>query len=352
MSLIRSIAVLSLAAFAWSAHAQQACEPSGDVDYVCGVTNPEDLVLVPGTGWILSSGMADGAGFYLVDGKAGTAKALSFSAQHDAATFASCATPPAPQTLNTHGLSLRASGPGRAKLYVVGHGAREAIEVFDVDATGAQPTLTWRGCVTMPEGLAANSVASFADGSIVATVLFLPGKTFADAVVDRKPTGAVFEWSPGDAGFTLVQGTELPANNGIEVSADGREVYVVSSGLQTVVAFSHSNPARQLRTTRPLPFTPDNVHMGADGRLYSAGMANDVPECGGPPGPQHDIPKLAACPRPTIAVAIDPATMRDTVVATTSADAKFSNATMVLVAEGQAWIGTFSGDKIARAPLR
>jgi sugar lactone lactonase YvrE len=179
----------------------------------------------------------------------------------------------------------------------------------------------------------------------------MAGKTFADSVA-RRPTGAVFEWSPGDSGFKLVEGTQLPANNGIDVSADGREIYVASSGFQTIVAFSHSNPARQLRTTRPLPFTPDNVHLAPDGRLLTAGMANDVPECGGPPGPQHDLAKLAACPRPTIAVAIDPTTMRDTVIATTSADAKFSNATMVLTAAGQAWIGTFSGNKIARAPLR
>jgi hypothetical protein len=348
--MISSVALV-VAGFASTGEAQQACEPSGDVGYVCGVRNPEDLVLVPGTSWIVSSGMADGAGFYLVDAKAGTATVLPFAAEHDP-IFASCATPPSPQQLNTHGLSLRANGPGRAKLYVVGHGAREAIEVFDVDSTGARPTLTWRGCVPMPEGLAANSVASFADGGIVATVLFMPGTTFADAVVDRKPTGAVYEWSPGAAGFKLIEGTQLPANNGIEVSADGREIYVASSGLQTIVAFSHSNPARQLRTTRPLPFTPDNVHMGPDGRLLTAGMANDVPECGGPPGPQHDIAKLAACPRPTIAMAIDPATMRDTVIATTSADAKFSNATMVLTLDGQAWIGSFSGDKIARAPLR
>lgn len=353
MTYMRVVASVLVVGCCLSAHAQppQACEPSGDVSYVCGVKNPEDLVLVPGTAWIVSSGMADGAGFYLVDSKAGTAAVLPFTAQHDA-SFAGCATPPAPQSLNTHGLSIRANGPGRAKLYVVGHGAREAIEVFDIDATGARPTLTWRGCVPMPEGLAANSVASFADGGIVATVLFMPGTTFADAVVDRKPTGAVFEWSPGETAFTLVEGTQLPANNGIETSADGREIYVASSGLQTIVAFSHTNPARQLRTSRPLPFTPDNVHLGPDGRLLTAGMANDVPECGGPPGPQHDIEKLAACPRPTIAVAIDPETMRDTVIATTKADAKFSNATMVLTAAGQAWIGTFSGDKIARTPLR
>jgi hypothetical protein len=340
-----------LSAFAMAAQAQPSCAPTGDVRYVCGPKNPEDLVLVPGTEWIVSSGMADGAGFYLIDSRAGTFGTLAFTAAHDP-QFASCPTPPTAQTLNTHGLSIRAAGQGRARLSVVGHGAREAIEIFDVDATGARPTLTWRGCVPMPDGLAANSVASFADGSLVATVLFMPGTTFADAIVDRKPTGAVFEWSPGKPGFELVRGAELPANNGIEVSADGREIYVASSGLQTIVAFSHSNPARQLRTTRPLGFTPDNVHLAPDGRLVTAGMANDVPECGGPPGPAHDIAKLSQCPRPTIAVAIDPATMRDTVIATTTATSAFSNATMVLPVGTEAWLGSFSGDKIARAPLR
>jgi len=92
--------------------------------------------------------------------------------------------------------------------------------------------------------------------------------------------------------------------------------------------------------------------MGPDGRLYTAGMANDVPECGGPPGPEHDIAKLSVCPRGTIAVAIDPATMQDTVVVQTAANASFSNATMVLPIGREAWIGTFSGDRIARAPLR
>ena len=94
------------------------------------------------------------------------------------------------------------------------------------------------------------------------------------------------------------------------------------------------------------------MHLAPDGSLVTAGMANDVPECGGKPGPAHDIAKLSQCPRPTIAVAIDPATMRDTVIATTTANAAFSNATMVLPVGAEAWFGSFSGDKIARAPLR
>jgi hypothetical protein len=118
------------------------------------------------------------------------------------------------------------------------------------------------------------------------------------------------------------------------------------------VAFSNSNPATQLRTTRPLPFTPDNVHMGPDGRLLTAGMANDVAECGGPPGPQHDLEKLSTCPRPSIGLSIDPATMSYTVIAETPVNPRFSNATMVLTVDDRFWIGTFSGDRIAYGPVK
>jgi len=247
-------------------------------------------------------------------------------------------------------VSLRAGASGHSTLYAVAHGARESIEVFDVDASGERPAIAWIGCVPMPEGLAANSVASFADGSIVATVLLMPGKTFADSVAKR-PTGAVYEWSPGKHGFELIKGSELPSNNGIEVSADGREIFVVSSGFQTIVALAHANPTKQLRTTRPLPFTPDNVHRAEDGRLLTAGMKNDEPQCGGAPGPQHDLAKLSTCPRGTIGMAIDPSTMKDTVLVETTANPSFSNATMVLTFDGQIWIGTFSGDRVAHEAL-
>ena len=49
---------------------------------------------------------------------------------------------------------------------------------------------------------------------------------------------------------------------------------------------------------------------------------------------------------------IDPKTMKDTVVVQTQTNKAFSNATMVLVQDGQFWLGTFSGDRIAHGPLR
>ena len=350
MTTLRWLPALVLLCLPGAAGAQRACEPAGGLQFVCGPTNAEDLVLVPGTRWILASGMANGASFALIDSRSGAWRPLGFQAKPDA-TLANCSSPPVPAKFNTHGLSIRDLGNGISRLNVVGHGSREAIEVFDVTVGADGPVLTWKGCIPMPDGLAANSVAAFADGSIVATVLLLPGKSFLDSV-EKRPTGAVFEWTPASRGFVQVAGTELPGNNGIEVAPDGSEFYVVSSGLQTIVAFSHSNPARQLRSTRPLPFTPDNVHRGADGRLLTAGMANDVPECGGAPGPKHDLARLSTCPRGTIAAAIDARTFQHNVIVQTPAVPVFSNATMVLTVGQQFWLGTFSGDRIARGALR
>ena len=85
-----------------------------------------------------------------------------------------------------------------------------------------------------------------ADGSLLATVPLLEGIDNRHGL-GGEPTGGVYAWSPGDSGFVPVQGTEMPCANGIEVSADGTEFYIASSGLFNVTAFSNSNPARVLR---------------------------------------------------------------------------------------------------------
>jgi hypothetical protein len=60
-----------------SIHAQApACAPSGGLNFICGVQNPEDLVVVPNTRWIIASGMAPGSGLHAVDTQAKTARNL------------------------------------------------------------------------------------------------------------------------------------------------------------------------------------------------------------------------------------------------------------------------------------
>jgi len=351
-----SLALLLLLTCAGADAADDECQASGGFGFICGPQNAEDLVLVPGTKWIIASGMAPGTAVLLIDSQQKTWTELypadTPRAQQNMETYGACPGSPDPNNFITHGLNLRPGEDGHSKLYVVGHGGREAIEVFDVDASGTRPEFIWTGCVMLPEGMAANSVASFSDGSLLATVPLHPGKTIGDAFTGET-TGAVYEWSPGDSGFELVQGTELPYANGIEVSENEQEFYVVSSVLFTVSAYSHSNPAHQLRSTPPMAFVPDNLHMGSNGRLITAGMVVDDPRCGSIGYPnEFDLEKFAACPRPFIARAINTQSMEGEDLLRVPANDHFSNATMALQVGNDIWIGIFSGDRIGYRSLK
>lgn len=350
-SVLAIIAALAALTFSTVLRAADGCEGSGDYSYLCGPVNAEDLVLIPGTKWIIASGFRGDASLYLIDSerKSWTEfyPADAPRARQDMATYGACPGSPDPDAFVAHGLNIRPGADGRSTLYVVGHGEREAIEVFEVDASGGEPLLTWTGCVMTPDGMEANSVASFADGSLVATIPLYPGVQINEIFGDE-PSGAVYRWSPGDAGFTKVQGTEMPYANGIEVSEDGREFYVASSGLRQVLAFSNSNPARLLRTSDEFSFVPDNLHSDSEGNLITAGLEISDPVCGDVPLSQEfDLEKFASCPRPFTVLSIDPESLEGTVIASSPAHEHFSNITMALETGSELWVGTFAGDRIA-----
>jgi hypothetical protein len=351
-----SLALLLLLSCQIAEAADDECDVLGEYAFVCGPQNAEDLVLVPDTKWIISSGLAADAAIYLVNSQQKSWIELypadAPRAQQDMGIYGACPGSPDPNNFITHGLTLRPGADGHSTLYVVGHGGREAIEVFDVNADGEMPVLTWTGCVMTPDGMEANSVASLDDGSLLVTIPLHTGIPISDALAG-KLTGGVYQWSPGDSGFTMVQGTELPYANGIEVSADGQEFYVVSSGLFTVTAYSNSNPARLLRSTKPLEFLPDNLHMGSDGDLITAGLNANDPVCGDVQrSTEFDLGEFASCPRPFTVLAIDPQSMQGKVLASGPANERFSNITMALPVGDELWIGTFAGDRIGYRSLK
>ncbi len=352
--LVILIVVLS-AQNAWGAEANtsDSCTASGGLVFVCGPANAEDLVLVPDTHWVLSSGMLPGGGIYLVDTQRKTWSqkfdGRPNAVEHDVTTYGQCPGPPVLETFNSHGMHIRAGADKHSTLYVVGHGGREAIEVFDVDASLVEPKLTWVGCVPMPNNYEANSVVSLNDGSLLATVLMHPGQTYSE-VFSGKITGAVYKWKKGSEGFEKIPGTELPGNNGIEISNDESEIYVVSTGLGSISAFSHTNPAKLLRATKTFDYGPDNIHMTADGQLITAGPSQVDHACGELDLANFDLGAFASCPKASVVGIVDPRTMKETKRFTRPANDSFSNATMALQVGDDVWVGTFHGNRIGIMP--
>lgn len=338
-----------------NADAADQCADFGEYSYICGPIGAEDLVLVPDTKWVIASGFGGGASLYLLDSEQKTWSSLypenEPRARQNMKSYGSCSGPPNADSFVAHGLNIRAGADGHSTLYVVGHGEREAIEVFDVETGGDEPVLTWSGCVMMPDGMEANSVTSLADGSLLATIPLHTGIQINEAFAG-KPTGAVYAWAPGDASFRKIDGTEMPYANGIEVSDDGKEFYIASSGLVKILAFSNTRPGRLLRTSKVLSFIPDNLHMGKDGNLVTAGMALVDPECGDVAmSLAFDLGEIASCPRPFTVLAVDPQSMQESVLASSPAQPNFSNVTMALEVGTELWIGTFAGDRIAYRSL-
>ncbi|MDE2220937.1 MAG: hypothetical protein KGL25_10660 [Gammaproteobacteria bacterium] len=337
--------------------APAACMPEGKAGlrYVCGAEHPEDLAHIPGTRWLITSGFSDGAGLKLIDTAADTLHRWYTGApeqvHYDSQAWPDCPGPPDVARFNAHGIHLHDPQDGRRSLYVVNHGGRESIEIFSVETHGiADPGLVWKGCIVLPPGMAANSVSVFRDGTILATVLTLPGSTIADFVRGQN-TGVVLQWRPGDSGFKSLPGTELPGNNGIEVSADDQEFYVVAFGLHAVYVYSRCNPRHPLRSAVAPGFMPDNIHWD-DGQLLLAGMQLDEPACGGLRKVIDGKADEMRCHRGYAVAALDPAAMQFKVLAKSGPDPDFNGVSAAAIVNNELWLGSWQQpDRVAHRPL-
>ncbi len=255
------LAVVCLVGSASPIEAQ--CDPDGDVEFVCGPVSPEDLAPVPRSPWIMVSGMEDDGYLYATNVQDFTSNVLfptrMAQPRHDRATYGSC---PGPVTgvFRPHGLSLRPGDNTTHTLYVVRHGEREAIEVFEVDVGAASPTLVWVGCVVAPQGVSMNSVAALPGGGFVVTNF-------------QMAAGELWEWEPGE-GWELVPGSEMAGPNGIVASDDGRWLYIGGWATQSLIRLSRGQTPPQVNSV-DVGHHVDNVRWAPDGSLLAAGHVGE-----------------------------------------------------------------------------
>lgn len=318
------------------------CRDEQGLTYLCGFAVPEDVVNVGSTGLVLVSGHRAPGHMYLIDPAAGTRSELihsaSFSLAHDTEAFPACPGPLNLEAFDVHGISLAETSPGRFDLYTTSHGEREAIEVYDLDLRGTAPMLTWTGCVMLQQDGYFNAVARLADGGFVATRMRDAGVSNAD-IEPGAITGRVFEWHPGGR-LRALAGTELSLPNGIEVSADGRYLFVAASGTRELVRFDRRETPAAKRTVS-LPMRPDNVHWDGNGRLLSAGRNPvDRGACGG-----------TDCSAGWTVVEVNPDTLAFSRLGGADGSAAMQRVSAAIRVGDEIWVGS-NEDRIAHFSLR
>ena len=340
MRVLTLLGLLAVAVPQTTAPAKSAgCDPLGNVQFICGLVGPEDLVPVPGSDWVIASGDAAPGAITLIDVRRKTTTPLYPAAnlpqRLDTKTYDSCPGPIDPaekDKFRAHGLALRPGRNARHTLYVVHHGNRESIEVFEFDARAKTPALTWVGCAVAPEPIGLNSVVALPEGGFASTN-FLPrnaagGIASIHAGVNN---GELWEWHTG-AGWKIVPGSATSGANGIEISKDGKWFFMGGWGNQTFIRFSRGQTPVK-RDEVPVGFRLDNLRWAPDGSLLAAGQ--EVPAQG------------IATSRVS---KIDPNTLNVREVVRYPYNDVFSLSTGAIQVGKEIWVGSVRGDKIARFP--
>ena len=260
------------------------CDPVGNIRFICDQSGPEDLAIVPGSKWVLSSGMTANGAIRLVNVRDRTSTILfpSASAKErlDKKTYESCPGPIDPaekDKFRAHGLYLRPGKNSLHTLYLVHHGNRESIEVFELDARPKSPVLTWIGCAVAPDPIGLNSVVGLPDGGFI-TTNFSPRNQDAagrDRMMQGENNGELWEWHTS-SGWKKVPGSETAGPNGLEISNDGKWLYIGGWGSQSVIRLSRGQTPVKKGTVQ-VGFRVDNVRWAPDNTLLAAGQGGTAP---------------------------------------------------------------------------
>lgn len=270
---------------------EQGCSPQGALSFICGTIASEDVVQVPGTHYLVVSGLGLGqpGKLYLVDTQKRQARLMAVNSAEEATV--QCKKPGAQHEFSFAGLHVRKGKGGALKLYAA-NGAAGSIEVFTLDLRNAY--LGWQECVPLPANVKPNSTVALADGAILATRFVDQTDPNAWGKMARgEPSGAVYEHSGST--FRPLPGLDaISGPNGIELSADEKTLYVSAWATRELLVFTRSNG--HIRKI-PLDFLPDNIKRQKDGSLIVAGQRTSI----------EAIAKCSRdCPQPWVIARVDP----------------------------------------------
>lgn len=323
------------------------CGIHGEIEVLCGSRQPEDLERAPDGRFLIATeylnqgrGGASGGIPVLFDLATKTFSRMLVTVQPDKSWGDSACPGSAGNALVSHGSSLAKRRDGKWALYVVNHGARQSIEMFELIPAAGSWALVWRGCELAKHDY--NDVAILPDGGFVGTYPTGLSIENGGAALAGGATGYVARWTPGH-GEAEVPGTRMRFPNGVVVSDDGRNMYVNEFAARVVHKFDLKR-GREAGSVG-VNFLPDNLTWTPEGRLLVAGVKGARGDC--PEGSGR------SCIDGFGVAEIDPGTMTArSVFDSASAAPLISGVSVALKVGDSIYLGAFLGDRLVRIPYK
>jgi len=324
-----------------------SCGVHGDIEVLCGTHSPEDLELAPDGKYLIATQFVNqgragvpGQGMELFDLAKKTFAKMAVSDAPDKSWGDASCPGPIDDALVSHGESLAKRKNGVWALYVVNHGKRQSIEMYELKRAPGGWALVWHGCEMAAHDY--NDVAILPDGGFVGTYPTGLSSGGSGGPFGGAVTGYVVRWTPGKGEMEL-PGTRMRYPNGVVASADGRTIYINEFSAKQIYKYD-LNEGKSLGSVK-VDFLPDNLTWAKDGHLLAAGVKGARGNC--PEG--SDRP----CIQGFGVAEIDPATMQArTLFDSASVEPLIGGVSSALKVGNSIYLGAFTGDRIVKIPYK
>ena len=338
----------------------EGCESDETFTVYCNYQNPEDLAVLPDGRHILVSEFGAivplsptnvQGNLSLLDTTDGSKKNLEIEMSDNVWGDPECQRDS--MVLSPHGIDINERLDGSYQLAIVNHMPTETIELFELREINDAWSLTWRGCVNAPVHGYFNDVALSSNGSFYVSQMYDKNiSLFMLAVLDntKEDTGYVYHWRRQN-GFERLVNTDGAFPNGVELSDDENNLFInYAFGNKTSKYNLMSN---SIEASFSMNGIPDNItvegdyiwvgaqdHSGLDSLIYCGVFAKDV----------FEDPMINQCPLPFAAYQLRQSDL-SLVNSYKYSNTVMGTATVALSLNGQLYIGTYHGDRIASVEL-
>ena len=338
----------------------EGCESDETFTVYCNYQNPEDLAVLPDGRHILVSEFGAivplsptnvQGNLSLLDTTDGRKKNLEIEMSDNVWGDPECQRDS--MMLSPHGIDINERLDGSYQLAIVNHMPTETIELFELREINDAWSLTWRGCVNAPVHGYFNDVALSSNGSFYVSQMYDKNiSLFMLAVLDntKEDTGYVYHWRRQN-GFERLVNTDGAFPNGVELSDDENNLFInYAFGNKTSKYNLMSN---SIEASFSMNGIPDNItvdgdyiwvgaqdHSGLDSLIYCGVFAKDV----------FEDPMINQCPLPFAAYQLRQSDL-SLVNSYKYSNTVMGTATVALSLNGELYIGTYHGDRIASVEL-